>query len=541
MGIDIQKHRKVLAKFCDLSKIELHLTKGLFEYMAVTPEALWIVGLGFKPRPGQQFGSKNIRSYSWNQLASAEFKTDQMGVRAFIQLTTKPGLKNVEMERGMVVSTEDTIFVDPDPSGKNEGQNMTNNINQKIIAFKFSGAGETTKTCPYCAETIKVEAIKCKHCGSDMPKPEAIPPMPTPVQASVETPPISQSLLTIPPPALINVPPTVGAGSMLGSSQKQKLVSSNKLLIGCALIFGVLIILGIIVNGVKNCQKQIATEEAGAKYETSFKRGTALLAAGNFTEAKTAFIEALNIPGYSGSDYNAGDGVKICNIALGDTVAARARVENWVKTLDDTQLLQAMRGGLSPTVGYPIPDAKLKEITPAIAKAEPARREKQKKAQEEASRAEARAKEELAQLEEQKKTQEEAGRAEEKAKAELARREEQKKDQEEVGSTNSGSNRESENPSRPSVSSGQGSLISGDNWFGCTNRDYFNKLVGYSVQRDEAAFTNALIAGLHNGTCTMFKNGEVVYIADTAIFSGGVKVRRKGETQEYWTNLEAIK
>jgi hypothetical protein len=39
----------------------------------------------------------------------------------------------------------------------------------------------------------------------------------------------------------------------------------------------------------------------------------------------------------------------------------------------------------------------------------------------------------------------------------------------------------------------------------------------------------------------MFKNGEVVYIADTAIFSGGVKVRRKGETQEYWTNLEAIK
>lgn len=25
-----------------------------------------------------------------------------------------------------------------------------------------------TKTCPYCAETIKSKAIKCKHCGSDI-------------------------------------------------------------------------------------------------------------------------------------------------------------------------------------------------------------------------------------------------------------------------------------------------------------------------------------------------------------------------------------
>lgn len=102
------------------------------------------------------------------------------------------------------------------------------------------------------------------------------------------------------------------------------------------------------------------------------------------------------------------------------------------------------------------------------------------------------------------------------------------------------SSRRSGTSSKSSVSTGQGKRISGNSWVGCTDRKYQEKLSQYVLHEDRQAFHQALVAGQLAGICTMFKDGEVVYIVDSTVFSGLVKVRRKGETQEYWTYTEAV-
>ena len=83
--------------------------------------------------------------------------------------------------------------------------------------------------------------------------------------------------------------------------------------------------------------------------------------------------------------------------------------------------------------------------------------------------------------------------------------------------------------------------VVGEGVVGCVSKDYFSKLVGYTVDKDLRAFKKGLEAGLLTGQCTWFKNGEAVFVTDTSIFSGLVQIRRKGDTTAYWTNIEAIK
>lgn len=92
---------------------------------------------------------------------------------------------------------------------------------------------------------------------------------------------------------------------------------------------------------------------------------------------------------------------------------------------------------------------------------------------------------------------------------------------------------------RKSLPTGQ-HVITSENKWGCTDREYVDKLFGFVVDQDKEAFMRAISAGIATGHCTTFKVGEPVFLADTAIMSGLVKLRRKGETIEYWTAVEAI-
>jgi len=49
---------------------------------------------------------------------------------------------------------------------------------REIEAEERQIASGARNKCPFCAELIKPEAIVCKHCGRDLPKPAPPPPGP---------------------------------------------------------------------------------------------------------------------------------------------------------------------------------------------------------------------------------------------------------------------------------------------------------------------------------------------------------------------------
>lgn len=78
--------------------------------------------------------------------------------------------------------------------------------------------------------------------------------------------------------------------------------------------------------------------------------------------------------------------------------------------------------------------------------------------------------------------------------------------------------------------------------YGCKSKDDMDALSNYRVQGDKAAFQKAYIAGMMSGACAQFNGGEAVSIEGGGILSSGLyQIRREGDTEEYWVEMETVK
>lgn len=89
-------------------------------------------------------------------------------------------------------------------------------------------------------------------------------------------------------------------------------------------------------------------------------------------------------------------------------------------------------------------------------------------------------------------------------------------------------------------STGSRRIVNGE-WPGCTTKELMDKVISYSINKDEAAFAKLMTAGQIAGTCTVFLEGEKVFLVKGEVLTGLAKIRREGETTEYWIAQEAIK
>lgn len=81
--------------------------------------------------------------------------------------------------------------------------------------------------------------------------------------------------------------------------------------------------------------------------------------------------------------------------------------------------------------------------------------------------------------------------------------------------------------------------ISGDTYYGCTNKKDYEDIVRLHADGDTEAAKQLLAFGMTMGACTIFKQGEPVFTVKPGILT--VQVRRKGDPTAYWTAIEAIR
>lgn len=82
--------------------------------------------------------------------------------------------------------------------------------------------------------------------------------------------------------------------------------------------------------------------------------------------------------------------------------------------------------------------------------------------------------------------------------------------------------------------------IANNSSFGCKNKEERNKLLTIASQKDKQSFLNELFTNISTGECTMFKENELVHIAESE-FSGWVLLKRENSSHSYWTDFDVIK
>lgn len=85
--------------------------------------------------------------------------------------------------------------------------------------------------------------------------------------------------------------------------------------------------------------------------------------------------------------------------------------------------------------------------------------------------------------------------------------------------------------------SAQEKWLKGDNYYGCRTKDSLSRFVSMLSEKDFGAAGQMVAAG----ECRKLSGRVPVFLEDTAIFSGAVKIRPKGSTTGWWTIIEAVK
>jgi hypothetical protein len=73
-------------------------------------------------------------------------------------------------------------------------------------------------------------------------------------------------------------------------------------------------------------------------------------------------------------------------------------------------------------------------------------------------------------------------------------------------------------------------------FFGCVDKEQYQKILGYVNDGDQAAYQKALLEALLDGSAIFFEKGQIVKVTDNSIWwDSDIQIRPMGETKEYWT------